>query len=94
MSHRLVPELLLSVGRAVGTDESLEVEELFDAVADATEVGPVGPHLDKTTKNNFTLIRSAFIQQLVTQMGTDDMPDEQTQPMRSGSAFGAHRPPR
>ena len=29
--------------------------------------------LDKTTKNNFVLVRDAFIQQLVSQMGTDDM---------------------
>lgn len=50
--------------------KSLDVEELFDAVVAATDAKPP---LDKATKNNFPLVRNAFIQQLVTQMGTDDM---------------------
>lgn len=50
--------------------KTLDVEELFDAIVDATGAKSL---LDKTTKNNFPLVRSAFIQQLVSQMGTDDM---------------------
>lgn len=50
--------------------KSLEVEELFDAVVEATDAKT---QLNKSTKNNFALVRNAFIQQLVNQMGTDDM---------------------
>src|SRR5262249_45439466 len=50
--------------------KSLEVEELFDAVVEATDAKT---QLNKATKNNFLLVRNAFIQQLVNQMGTDDM---------------------
>ena len=52
--------------------KALEVEELFDAITAATNIRV---QLDKTTKNNFMLVRNAFVQQLVTQMGTDDMPE-------------------
>ncbi|HWA98729.1 MAG TPA: DUF1549 and DUF1553 domain-containing protein [Pirellulales bacterium] len=48
----------------------LDVEELFDAIVEATEADRT---LAKTVKNNFGLIRGAFVQQLVSQMGTDDM---------------------
>jgi hypothetical protein len=50
--------------------KALEVEELFDAMVAATDVEPL---LNRATKNNFALIRNAFISQLVSQMGTDDM---------------------
>ena len=50
--------------------KALDVEELFDAVVQATEARA---GLDKIANNQFELIRGSFIQELVTQMGTDDM---------------------
>jgi hypothetical protein len=48
----------------------LDVEELFDAIVESTESKTA---LEKMSKNNFPLIRSSFVEQLVSQMGTDDM---------------------
>lgn len=48
----------------------LDVEELFDAIVVGTGAKAA---LEQSSKGNFALIRGAFIQQLVTQMGTDDM---------------------
>ncbi|MGC3969225.1 MAG: DUF1553 domain-containing protein [Pirellulales bacterium] len=50
--------------------KALEVEELFDAVIQATDARS---GIDKLSNNYFDLIRSSFIQELVVQMGTDDM---------------------
>ncbi|MBL9090037.1 MAG: DUF1549 domain-containing protein [Planctomycetaceae bacterium] len=50
--------------------KALDVEELFDAVTQATD-GEAA--LNRISKNNYELIRGAFVQELVTQMGTDDM---------------------
>ncbi|MBN8625150.1 MAG: DUF1549 domain-containing protein [Planctomycetes bacterium] len=50
--------------------KALEVEELFDAVAQATDAKT---GIDRMSKNNYELIRNSFIQELVVQMGTDDM---------------------
>ncbi len=52
--------------------KSLDVEELFDAVVQATDAEAA---LNKATKNNFALIRGSFISQLVSQGTTDDMPE-------------------
>lgn len=52
----------------------LDVEELFDAVVQATDGRSV---LDKATKNNFALIRGAFLQQLVSQGAVDEASEVQ-----------------
>jgi hypothetical protein len=52
--------------------KQLDVEELFDAVVQATgaEAG-----INRVSNNNFALIRGSFINQLVNQGATDDMPE-------------------
>lgn len=50
--------------------KALDVEVLFDAIVDASDAVTA---INRVTKNNFPLVRGAFIQQLVSQMGTDDM---------------------
>jgi hypothetical protein len=50
--------------------KALEVEELFDAVMQVTDAKA---GIDRISKNNYELIRNSFIQELVVQMGTDDM---------------------
>lgn len=52
--------------------KALDVEELFDAVVQATDAEA---GLNKISKDNFALIRGAFINQLVSQGSTDDMPE-------------------
>lgn len=48
----------------------LDVEPLFNITLQATGAEPL---LDKLTKGNVPLVRSAWVRQFVTQMGTDDM---------------------
>ncbi|HEX4129855.1 MAG TPA: DUF1549 domain-containing protein [Pirellulales bacterium] len=50
--------------------KALDVEELFDAICTATDTDD---RLDRLSKGHFDMVRNAFITQLVSQMGTDDM---------------------
>lgn len=75
---RACTELALPPGRrnywAAYPLKALDVEELFDAVVQSTDARA---GLNKVSNNNFALIRGSFINQLVSQGATDDMPEVQ-----------------